>query len=185
MKDLLLISLIIIASTGCQTIPQKGVSFAGVHTDITAPSSLEFRGDVYRAGYSGVPPHRAIVEYYLTGEGPKSWHKMLALRLDSTGKGSLDQVKAVQGSRAVRAYNSVDGHGVEFILSMRGRQELNVFRYVDRTNGTVSLQYAEIIPHSQMDGMDDAKVQNFLVTARSNAVWGLEAMSIPQIVKAQ
>ena len=191
MKNILFAALFISVSVGCQTAPPKDVSYVGVLENITAPSSLEFRKEVYRVGYSGVPPKRAIVEYYLPDESPKSWRKMLALRLDSAGQKSLEQVKAMQaliiegGNKAVRAYKSVDGHGIEFIVTARGRQELNVFRYVDRTNGTVSLQYAEVILSRQLDGLESAKRQDFYLTVRSNAVWGLEAMSIPQIEKRQ
>ena len=186
------ISLLIIAVFGCQTGGPKETSSLGLLPSITAPSSLEFREEVYRAGYSAASPQRAIVEYYLPGEGQKSWRKMLALRLDSAGKKSLEQVKAMQamlierGNRAVRAYQSTNGHGVEFILTTRGRQELNVFRYVDRTNGSVSLQYAETIGTAELANMEKTtKLTDFYVTWRSNAVWSLEAMNIPEIEKAR
>ena len=190
-KKFLLVLSVFIVALGCQTTAPKRVSYGDILPEIAAPSALEFRGDVYRVGYSGAPPNQAIVEYYLPGEGPKSWQKMLALRLDTAGEKSLEQVKATQamiiegGNRAVRAYQSTNGHGIEFILTMRGRQELNVFRYVDRTNGTVSLQYAEIIPTGQLNKMKDVQAQEFYVTARSNVVWGLEAMSVPHIEKRE
>jgi hypothetical protein len=192
MKNLLFISSLIIAVLGCQTTTPKEVSFTGVLPGITAPPSLQFRGEVYRAGYSTASPQQAIVEYYLPGEGPKSWRKMLALRLDSPGKKSLEQVKAMQamliegGNRAVRAYQSTNGHGVEFILTTRGRQELNVFRYIDRTNGSVSLQYAETLVTAELGRIEKTtKLPDFYATWRSNSVWGLEAMKIPEIEKVR
>ena len=72
---------------------------------------------------------------------------------------------------------------MEFILTTPTQSELNVFRYVNRTNGTVSLQYAEVISHAQLDKMGKSKWGDFYVTLRSNAVWGLEAMAIPMIEK--
>jgi hypothetical protein len=45
----------------------------------------------------------------------------------------MEQMLKDGGNRAVRVYQSTNGHGVEFILTTHGRQELNVFRYLDRT----------------------------------------------------
>jgi hypothetical protein len=87
-----------------------------------------------------------------------------------------------KGNHDVRSYQTTNGPGIEFILTTHGRQELNVFRYLNRSNARVSLQFAEVLDPEQI-GHDDAKLKDFYVTVRSNAVWGLEAIDIPHIEK--
>jgi hypothetical protein len=163
MKNTVIISLFVIAVLGCQSAPPKQVSNDGIHEKIDAPPTLQFRGETYEAKYSALGGKLAIVEYYRPGEGPKSWKSMLGLRLDENSPDSLELVTNMrrmieaQGNHAVRTYQSTNGHGVEFILATPGRHELNVFRYLNRTNGTVSLQYAEIIPTKKIGSLDPIK----------------------------
>jgi hypothetical protein len=143
MKKTLIVSLFVITVLGCQSGPPKQVSKDGMHEKIEAPRTLQFRGESYEAKYSGLGGKQAIVEYYRAEDGPKSWKRMLALRLDENNPDSLEQVTTMRrmieakGNHAVRTYQTTNGHGIEFILSTPGRQELNVFRYLNRTNGTV------------------------------------------------
>jgi hypothetical protein len=189
MKNGVVISLFAMTLLGCQSGPPKQISNDGIHPKIDAPGTLRFRGETYEAKYSALGGKEAIVEYFRREEGPKSWETMLALRLDENSRDSLEQVETIRrmieakGSHAVRAYQTTNGPGVEFILTTPGLHELNVFRYLNRSNGTVSLQYAEVLPLKKIGSLDPIQARDLIVTLRSNAVWGLEAVDIPHIEK--
>jgi hypothetical protein len=122
MKKLILLGMLSLVAFGCQNTLLKPISSSGVAENIKAPELLEFLGDTYQAGYSVADRRQALVEYYRPGERPKSWQKMLALRLESAGKNSFVQVKAMEGmvkasGNGVRAYHTAKGHGIEFILT--------------------------------------------------------------------
>jgi hypothetical protein len=69
-------------SSGICDPTQPQVSKHGLVSGIDAPLQMEFLGSYCKAGYSACDASKALVEYYLPREGPKSWTRMLALRLN-------------------------------------------------------------------------------------------------------
>jgi hypothetical protein len=181
--------LLVIVCTSCATPSNQRVSCQGIVAGVAAPQTLQWLGETYEAKYSACDDTQAIVEYYRSDEGPKSWKQMLALRLNTTGPSSEQQVVNLhkmilaQGNRAVASYTrtNADGHGIDFILTAHGYQELNVFRYVDRTNagGTISFQYARIIPHPSLS--EQPKPAEYLKSLRWKAIEPMWAVPVPVI----
>jgi hypothetical protein len=190
MKVLLKLLPILLLSS-CATESEEKVSTRGIVAGISAPQTLQMMGDSYEARYSAIGSSKAIVEYYRSGEGADSWKRMLALRLNVGGPSSFQQVERMEqsiregGSKAVRVYKDrdTDGYGIEFIVTTRTYQELDVFRYVDRTNapGTVSFQYAEIIPFKRLDMVESSQLDDYYRSLRLKAVKAMEATPMPGI----
>jgi hypothetical protein len=177
--------------TSCATPSDQQVSCNGIVAGIRAPQTLQLMGDSCAAGYSASDATKAIVEYYRPGEGPKSWKRMLALRLNVAGPSSRQQVVNMHqsilagGSRAVGSYTnqSQAGYGIDFILTARGYQELDVFRYIDRTNapGSISFQYAEIIPNQDVRGLEGSKQVEYYRSLRFKARDAIWSIPVPVI----
>jgi hypothetical protein len=195
MKNVLVAAILMVVGTACHTASEPPNSHAGLSDKIKAPKLLEFRGETYRAGYSSTDAKRSIVEYFIAGEGPKAWRKMVALRLDSRGANSIQQVKALEqmvrkrhvnskgGSPVSAKYERTNGHdaAIDFILTSRGQQEFNAFRYVDRANGVVSLHYSELVEVAKIASMPHAEAVAYLKAVRTNSVATLNALTIPEI----
>lgn len=168
-----LLPLVLLASCATNPPDQK-VSNEGIVSNVIAPQTLQIMGETYNARFSASDTTKIIVEYYRAGETPKNWSRLLALRLATTGGNSLDQAKSVEqqmrerGSKAVRVYKDPNaaGYGVEFILPAAGYEELDVFRFIDRTDGvgTISLQYAEVIFNPERHTMSESNLSKTCVT---------------------
>jgi hypothetical protein len=188
-----IITILGLVSVGICDSTKKLVSNEGIVKSIRAPQKLEFMGDSYEARYSASDKSKAIVEYYLPAESPKSWTRMLALRLNEAGPSSLEQITNMvltlraSGSAAVASYKRKDtvGYGIDFMITTPGYQELNVFRYVDRTNaaGSVSFQYAQVIDQETVRGLETSKLTEYYTNQRINAIKAMWAIPVPTIEK--
>ena len=181
--------LLVIVCTSCVTPSHQSVSYRGIVAGVIAPQTLQWMDETYEAKYSACDDTQAIVEYYRSDEGPKSWKQMLALRLNVAGPSSQQQVAKMhqmilaQGSLAVASYTrtNAEGYGIDFILTAHHYQEFSVFRYIDRTNagGTISFQYARIILHKGL--LEQPKPVEYLKSLRGKAIELMWAVPVPVI----
>ena len=92
-------------------------------------------------------------------------------------------VNSKGGSPVSANYERTTGHdaAIEFILTSLGQQEFNAFRYVDRANGVVSLQYSELVEVAKIASMPHAEAVAYLKAIRTNSVAALNTLAIPEI----
>jgi hypothetical protein len=190
MKTLLML-LPVVLLCSCATKSGMKVSREGIVAGVNAPQRLQLLGEAYEARYSASEKDKCLVDYYRAGESKKSWKKMLALRLDAAGLDSLQTVENMQssveagGASAVRSFRgkNTNDYGLEFTLMSHGVVELDVFRFVNRSNGsgTISLQYAEKIPFEQLREVGKSKLPEYYAGIRTNVVKAMESIAVPLI----
>ena len=142
--------------SGCQSDRSQRASSDGLLPEIRAPQTIKFDRETYTVKHSAIGQKWAVVEYYRTGEGPKSWKQMLTLRLDLNGLDSGQQVTNID--RVMRAktfggagfYATRGGYSIEFFEIKHGGDWEDISRYWDRRNGTVSLQCSHIISSAEL-----------------------------------
>jgi len=176
----------------CASKPEQKESYKGIDPRISAPQTLEFLGETYNAGYSAYDKDKCIVEYFRAGEGQKTWKKLLSLRLNPKGMDSRQLVDKMQesvtagGASAVRSFKgkTTDEYGIEFTMMSRKAVELDVFRFMNRPNGTgtISFQYAEKIPADELRKVGEAKLPEYYGGIRSKVVKALEEAPMPKIM---
>jgi hypothetical protein len=193
MREAISFSLLVVAMLGCRTSSSQKASHAGLLAEIRAPQIMEFGGEIYPVKYSAIGNTWAVVEYYRSGENRKSWGKMLRLRLDSDGLDSLQQAERMErlinaqtyGS-STGAYKSPSGHSIESgtITSVPHRHEQGISRYWDRTNGTVSLQFSQLLASSEVHRLErkgGTELYDFYEKIRGNMANAMKAMDMPDI----
>ncbi len=134
-------------------------SHSGILAGIQAPTTVRYAGKTWTARYSAASPaaSEAMVEYFLPGEGPGNWSRMVALRLlakDTTPTDYAATMGSVSSSPG-KAYHLPGGEAGYDTLIPRGGTgglEFSIFRIapLKGSPGVKSLQYAEVIPQQRM-----------------------------------
>lgn len=178
-------SLLILVA--CATPPKT--SYTGLLPEITAPRTLEFLGDTYTASYSAATPGSATVEYFLPGEGPHNWTRLLGLRLN---RSDITSSKFISGMARELEKNGTPhevapdpgtgGNSIDFMALIRGNDpglEFNIFRAINLTNepGIISFQYAQILNKKGMPNLSGKELRTF--RKERNAAFG--ALLVPII----
>jgi hypothetical protein len=190
MKTLLkILPMVLLCS--CAMHSGRQVSDKGIVAGINAPQTLQMLGETYVAGYSASEEDKGMVEYFRAGEDRKSWKKMMALRFNAGGPMSLELAQSAEisvkqgGASAVRMFKGTnsDSYGIEFTLMSKKVVELDVFRYVNRTNGpgTISFQFAERIPSEDLRAVGESKLPDYYAGIRAKVVKAMESTPMPVI----
>lgn len=138
----------------CASDPAKGKEAYGeVLPAIRAPQSLNYAGLTYTVGYSAVNKNGVLVEYFPSGQGPKQWSQMLALRSiekKTTPQNEVDALAAIATARGATPHKQGDtgspDQSLDFTLPKGETYEFNVFRYSQTGEAASSLQYAAVLP---------------------------------------
>lgn len=125
-----------------------------------------------------------MVEYFLPGEGPGNWSRMMSLRLvtnDITPERYAKTMRAISSSPCA-SYPLPGGQaGFDTLIPIKGGGglEFSIFRFasLEGSPGVKALQYAEKIPHQKMVSIG----VNGLKSLKASHRQSLKAAAFPSI----